>query len=389
MMNSLSCNRNISDEASLEVLGDTISGYIVNLRREDGEEAVRIPPSISAKLKVHQSITKVRSGDKGLGCILAHTMCFGKTFQLSAIMCINHVYPSVMPPVRRAEFFAKWRAKGGVFLIGCTAFRNFSLGKHVKDLAHGQRNLPRIADLENGILHCLNLVQGKALLQTDGNLEHSAIMQPKLSLISFKFSEIMEPKLSFVLLQVFGNHGAKALFDLLQERKGGWCYVDTGQVLIESACSVDRLEEALSTLLPMLPEMQYFRVLPAPFLKLPLTYGHMYADIVSMCLVSPCTVSPALFHVHPSLFRPVSSNLTQFEYSAGRLPIGSECIPVAARIAFGFVCFVAARIAFLSRHIPVDIGEWYFEWGYIEGHCELRQVQCELGKLNVNKASSM
>ncbi|KAF8030163.1 hypothetical protein BT93_E2559 [Corymbia citriodora subsp. variegata] len=45
-------------------------------------------------------------------------------------------------------------------------------------------------------------------------------------------------------------------------RKGGWRYLDTGQVLIESACSVDRVEEALSTLLPMLPEMQYFRFNP-------------------------------------------------------------------------------------------------------------------------------
>lgn len=45
-------------------------------------------------------------------------------------------------------------------------------------------------------------------------------------------------------------------------RKGGWRYFDTGQVLIESACSVDRVEEALSTLLPMLPEIQYFRFNP-------------------------------------------------------------------------------------------------------------------------------
>ncbi|KAH7545769.1 hypothetical protein FEM48_Zijuj01G0129000 [Ziziphus jujuba var. spinosa] len=45
-------------------------------------------------------------------------------------------------------------------------------------------------------------------------------------------------------------------------RKGGWRYLDTGQVLIESACSVDRVEEALSTLLPMLPEIQYYRFNP-------------------------------------------------------------------------------------------------------------------------------
>ncbi|PNY12712.1 tryptophan synthase beta chain 2 chloroplastic-like [Trifolium pratense] len=45
-------------------------------------------------------------------------------------------------------------------------------------------------------------------------------------------------------------------------RKGGWRYMDTGQVLVESACSVDRVEEALSTLLPMLPEIHYYRFNP-------------------------------------------------------------------------------------------------------------------------------
>ncbi|CAA6658248.1 unnamed protein product [Spirodela intermedia] len=45
-------------------------------------------------------------------------------------------------------------------------------------------------------------------------------------------------------------------------RKGGWRYLDTGQVLIESACSVDRVEEALDTLLPMIPDVHYFRFNP-------------------------------------------------------------------------------------------------------------------------------
>ncbi|QHO34705.1 protein CHROMATIN REMODELING 20 isoform X1 [Arachis duranensis] len=176
---------NLSEGASVEVLGDAASGYIVNVVREKGEEAVRIPPSISAKLKAHQiagirfmweniveSIRKVKSGDKGLGCILAHTMGLGKTFQViaflyTAMRCVDlglrtalivtpvnvlHNWrqefikwkPSELkqlrvfmledvPRDRRVELLAKWRTKGGVFLIGYTAFRNLSFGKHVKD----------------------------------------------------------------------------------------------------------------------------------------------------------------------------------------------------------------------------------------------------------------
>ncbi|RDX92098.1 Protein CHROMATIN REMODELING 20 [Mucuna pruriens] len=184
-MSSDGCNGNLSEGASVEVLGDALAGYIVNVVREKGEEAVRIPPSISAKLKAHQiagirfmweniiqSIRKVKSGDKGLGCILAHTMGLGKTFQViaflyTAMRCVDlglrtalivtpvnvlHNWrqefikwrPSELKPLRvfmledvsrdrRAELLAKWRAKGGVFLIGYTAFRNLSFGKHVKD----------------------------------------------------------------------------------------------------------------------------------------------------------------------------------------------------------------------------------------------------------------
>ncbi|KAH9771403.1 protein CHROMATIN REMODELING 20 [Citrus sinensis] len=204
LMNSVTLDGDLSAGASIEVLGDAITGYIVNVVREKGEEAVRIPSSISAKLKAHQvvgirfmweniiqSIRKVKSGDKGLGCILAHTMGLGKTFQVNSygvLICLIYFQviaflytamrsvnlglrtalivtpvnvlhnwkqefmkwrPSELKPLRvfmledvsrdrRAELLAKWRAKGGVFLIGYTAFRNLSFGKHVKD-----RNMAR------------------------------------------------------------------------------------------------------------------------------------------------------------------------------------------------------------------------------------------------------
>ena len=53
-MSSAGCIGNLPEGASIEVLGDAVAGYIVNVVREKGEEAVRIPPSISAKLKAHQ-----------------------------------------------------------------------------------------------------------------------------------------------------------------------------------------------------------------------------------------------------------------------------------------------------------------------------------------------
>ncbi|KAK4433133.1 protein CHROMATIN REMODELING 20 [Sesamum alatum] len=185
MMSSAVSNRSSFDGTGVEVLGDISSGYIVNVVREEGEEAVRIPPSISMKLKLHQiagirfmweniiqSVRKVRSGDKGLGCILAHTMGLGKTFQVIAFLYTamrsvdlglktalivtpvsvlhnwRHEFmkwrPSELKPLRifmledvprekRVELLMKWRIKGGVFLIGYTAFRNLSLGKYVKD----------------------------------------------------------------------------------------------------------------------------------------------------------------------------------------------------------------------------------------------------------------
>ncbi|XP_028790243.1 protein CHROMATIN REMODELING 20 isoform X2 [Neltuma alba] len=205
IMGSSGYKGNLSEGASSEVLGDALTGYVVNVVREKGEEAVRIPPSISAKLKTHQiagirfmweniiqSIRKVKSGDKGLGCILAHTMGLGKTFQVIAFLYtamrttdlglrtalivtpVNVLHnwrqefikwrPSELKPLRvfmledvsrdrRAEILAKWRNKGGIFLIGYTAFRNLSFGKHVRD-RHTAREICRALQDGPDILVC-------------------------------------------------------------------------------------------------------------------------------------------------------------------------------------------------------------------------------------------
>ncbi|CAA7390656.1 unnamed protein product [Spirodela intermedia] len=169
----------------VKVMGDATSGYIVNVAREDSEEPIRIPPSLSSRLKPHQvsgirflweniiqSVRKVKSGDSGLGCILAHTMGLGKTIQVIAFLyaamrsvdiglrtaiivtpvnvlhnwrheflkwkpvelkALRVFMMDDVPRERRVDLLARWRTKGGVLLIGYSAFRNLSLGKHVKD----------------------------------------------------------------------------------------------------------------------------------------------------------------------------------------------------------------------------------------------------------------
>lgn len=196
---------NVSEGATLDMLGDAQTGYIVNVVREEKEEAVRLPQSISTKLKSHQvagirfmweniiqSIRKVRLGDKGLGCILAHTMGLGKTLQViaflyAAMKCVDiglraamivtpvnvlhnwrHEFtkwrPTEFKPLRvymledvprdrRLELLMKWRLKGGVFLIGYTNFRNLSLGKHVKD-RHMAMEFARVLQDGPDILVC-------------------------------------------------------------------------------------------------------------------------------------------------------------------------------------------------------------------------------------------
>ncbi|XP_020598505.1 protein CHROMATIN REMODELING 20 isoform X2 [Phalaenopsis equestris] len=178
-------NISTSPMENTRMLDDPREGYVVNIAREHDEDPVRIAPSLSTMLKPHQvegirfmweniiqSVKKVKSGDKGLGCILAHTMGLGKTFQVIAFLYtamrnvdlglrtalivtpVNVLHnwrreflkwkPSDLKPFRvwmledvarerRSELLAKWRTKGGIFLIGYAAFRNLSFGRHVKD----------------------------------------------------------------------------------------------------------------------------------------------------------------------------------------------------------------------------------------------------------------
>ena len=75
MMNFASCSGNL-EGASVEVLGDAMTGYIVNVVREKGEEAVRIPPSISSKLKAHQVSFYPCLVSHRLSRLLVATFCF-------------------------------------------------------------------------------------------------------------------------------------------------------------------------------------------------------------------------------------------------------------------------------------------------------------------------
>lgn len=52
--NATSSNGIATEEATVGLLGDASEGYIVNVAREEDEEPVRIPPSMSARLKPHQ-----------------------------------------------------------------------------------------------------------------------------------------------------------------------------------------------------------------------------------------------------------------------------------------------------------------------------------------------
>lgn len=56
LASSVGFSVDVSESCAADVLGDALTGYIVNVVREEGEEAVRIPPSISSKLKVHQVV---------------------------------------------------------------------------------------------------------------------------------------------------------------------------------------------------------------------------------------------------------------------------------------------------------------------------------------------
>ncbi|XVE87814.1 hypothetical protein DITRI_Ditri19aG0018500 [Diplodiscus trichospermus] len=87
--------------------------------------------------------------------------------------------------------------------------------------------------------------------------QDGAIVANNPTIFSIREAQLLWPDAKIDCLVSIGCGSVPA-----KARKGGWRYLDTGQVLIESACSVDRVEEALSTLLPLLPGIQYFRFNP-------------------------------------------------------------------------------------------------------------------------------
>jgi hypothetical protein len=62
-------------------------------------------------------------------------------------------------------------------------------------------------------------------------------------------------------------HGPCTCSVLEEQERHSWSlychrYIDAGQALMESACSVERVDEQLSVLLPMIPGCKYFRFQP-------------------------------------------------------------------------------------------------------------------------------
>lgn len=76
-MDSITSDWSSSDGTGVDVLGDANTGYIVNVVRERDEMAVRIPASISAKLKTHQ-----------VSFLFLHYMCF---LQLIWLNCVSWI----------------------------------------------------------------------------------------------------------------------------------------------------------------------------------------------------------------------------------------------------------------------------------------------------------
>ncbi|TYI09624.1 hypothetical protein ES332_A09G086100v1 [Gossypium tomentosum] len=83
------------------------------------------------------------------------------------------------------------------------------------------------------------------------------LMANNPTIISMREAQLLWPDTKIDCLVSVGSGSVPT-----KARKGGWRCLDAGQVLIESACSVDRVEETLNTLLPMHPKIRYFRFNP-------------------------------------------------------------------------------------------------------------------------------
>eukprot|EP00850_Spirogloea_muscicola_P002821 SM000011S18999 [mRNA] locus=s11:273180:281253:- [translate_table: standard] len=101
--------------------------------------------------------------------------------------------------------------------------------------------------------------RGKSWLLCAMRWQDGAIVANNPALIALREARLLWPDL---LIDCVVSLGCGNVPTKPRGGKSGWRYLDTGQVLIESTCSIERAEEAFDTFMPMVDSFEYFRFNP-------------------------------------------------------------------------------------------------------------------------------